>query len=208
MKPVRYKKSDAYIDSSQVAGFLFGVIIFAAWIAYATRGVIAPWWLGTSIVVVTLYQMTIFWLIRQYWEPDKILGIFTSNIVCLGLIFALISYVSGVTLPTDLPILNFTLFLAGIEATSIQPGAVALSYAALALWVGLVGAFIVMLVDGSKWFKKLMKLSGLSKLDLMIDWALDKYSLMMDQGDRAWLITPQIALVITLTVVVGLATLL
>ncbi len=115
---------------------------------------------------------------------------------------------SGVTLPTDLPILNFTLFLAGIEATSIQPGAVALSYAVLAIWVGLFFTLIVMLVEGSKPFKKLMKVTGLSKLDLLVDWALDKYSLFMDQGDRAWLITPQIALIITLTVVVGLAALL
>lgn len=208
MKPVRYERSDAYIDSSQIVAFLFGVVVFSSWIAYQTREVISPWWLGVSIVIVTIYQMVIFWLIRQYWEPDKILGIFTSNLMCLGLIFALVSFVTGITLPTDLPILNFTLYLAGIQATSIQPGAVALSYAVLAIWVGLVAMFVFGLVDRTKAFKKIMKVTGLSRVDLHVDWLLDKYSLIMDQGDKAWLITPQAALIVTLTVVVGLAALL
>lgn len=208
MKATRFKTSEAYIDSSMIVAFMLGVAVFAAWIVYETRDVIAPWWLGPSIFTVVIYQMTIFWLIRQYWEVNKILGIFTSNLICLGLILALVSYVTGITLSTDLPVLNIILYLAGIEATSIQPGAVALSYATLALFAGLIAAVIIRLFDRTKAFKRLMQTTGLAKIDLYVDWLLDKYALMMDQGERAWLITPQIALIITILIVVGLAALL
>lgn len=200
--------STAYIDSTLVVAFLAGLVAFAVWIAWQTAGVINPWWLGGSIIAVGIYQMLIFWVMQQYWEADRILGIFTTNIVCLGLILGLVGVVFGIRLPVDLPILNFTLYLAGIEATSFSPGAVALSYGFIGLIVGIVVALIVATFENSRFIKHLKQLLRLDRLDLRIDLLLDRYSFWMENYSKtAWIVTPTVLLIIVTVLVVGSAAL-
>lgn len=203
----RHASSPAYIDSTMVVLFIFGAAVFAAGIAYATRNTISPLWLGPSIMAIVLYEMVILWLIRQYWEVNRIMFIFMTNIVCLSLIFAFFEFILNVRLPTDMPVLNYILYSYGIQAESVSPGIVAMSYAELALICGLIALFNAVWIErlpGYEWAKRKLRLDA---LDYVIDRRLDDYSFWMDNGKRAWLITPQILLVITLAVIIGLAAL-
>jgi len=207
-RTARHAWSPAYIDSGLIGAYILGVIIFAVWISYITQAVIAPWWLGTSIVAVTLYEMMILWLIRQYWEADKIFAIFTSNIVCLSLVFLIVELVTQVRLPTDLPAFSVLVYLSGIEATSVNPGVVAVSYALIAVFSGLIVMSLYALVDNTAAVTRLKRALMLDKIDLAIDSFLDRYSFWMLNRRYPWFVTPQVLLVLLLAVVVGLAALL
>lgn len=204
----RFATSSAYIDSSMIGGFMLGVLVFAGWIGYETGQLVSPAWLTVSIVAVVLYQITIFWLILQYWEPDRILGIFTSNLICLGLIVMLVELVSGVVLPNHLPVLSVLAHTAGYSVTSFSPGAVAISYAVIALIVGLLAAGLMSWIEKLPLYSLIIKRTGLAKLDLMIDYHLDKFSVWLDVHKYGWLVVPQVLLAIMLVLVVGLAAIL
>lgn len=203
----RYKSSSAYIDSGLVGAYALGLAIFAIWIGINTAEHVPAWWLSSSIVAVGLYQVAIFWLVRQYWEADKIFFIFTTNLVCLGLILAGVGLVFDVHLPADLPILSTIIYLQGYEATSFSPGSVALSYSYIGLLTGLVSVFVFSLFEDSRPAKALKRWLHLDKVDLHADWLLDKLSYWLDEKRHPWLILPQILLVVLLVVVVGLAAL-
>lgn len=203
----RYASSPAYVDSTMVVLFIFGAAVFAGGIAYMTRTTISPLWLGPSIMAIVLYEMAILWLLRQYWEINRIMFIFMTNVVCLSLIFMFFEFVMNARLPTSMPILNYILYAHGIKAESVSPGLVAMSYAELALICGLIGLFNAVWIErlpGYEWAKRTLRLD---RLDYVIDRRLDDYSFWMDKGNLSWLVTPQILLVITLAVVIGLAAL-
>lgn len=207
-KPTRFKVSSAYIDSGLVTAFLVGVVSFSVWIGYETRAVIPMWWLSPSIIAVVVYQMLIFWLLLQYWEADRVLFIYTSNIVCLGLILGLVSHFWDVTLPLSLPILNLSASMMqvyGLE--SFDPGAVALSYGAIGLGCGLLLLLSYGFIDRLAFIKNASTSLGLDKIDLRIDVLLDHLSTWIAHGSYGWIVIPQVLLVITVTVVVGLAAL-
>lgn len=197
----RYSSSDAYIDSTQVAAFIIGLVAFAIWIAWATAQVINPWWLGGSIIAIGVYEMIILWFMRQYWDVHRIFIIFLMNILSLGLILSLVEVVFNVRLPVDLPILNLTFSLAGIEATSLSPGAVALSYAIIGLISGFISVFIAAVVENTRLAKNIKTWLKLDQLDLAIDTKLDNNSFWLENSSFFWLIAP-IALLIALSVVV------
>lgn len=199
----RHAMSPAYIDSSLVTGYLLGVILFSVWIAAITQNVINPVWLGVATASVAIYQMLIYWLLRQYWEPDKIFFIFTTNIASLSIILLAVGLMTGIQLPADLPVFSVIIWLAGLQATVYDPGLVAVSYALIALITGLLGVFFVALFDDSPVIMKLKKVLGLARLDLLVDKALDKYSFWMDRGSRAWLVTPLVLLILLSVIVVG-----
>lgn len=203
----RHTYSTAYIDSTLVVAFIAGLVAFAVWIAWQTAGVINPWWLGGSIIAIGLYQMIIFWLMRQYWDVHRIFIIFALNIVCLGLILALVGFVFDVQLPVDLPILNTTLYLAGIEATSYSPGSVAISYTVVGLFCGYFVMIAAMFVENTRWAKKVKKWLRLDRLDLAIDTKLDDGAFAVENTWYVWLITPIVLLVLLNIVVVGSASL-
>jgi hypothetical protein len=204
----RYSESSAYIDSTLVAAFVIGLIAFATWIAFETSSVINPLWLGGSIIAVGIYEMIIYWLMRQYWDVHRIFIIFIINIVSLGLILGLVGIVFDVRLPVDLPVLNFTLYLSGIEATSFSPGAVALSYTVIGLFSGYVVMLIAMLIENTRPAMKIKQWFKLDRLDYIIDTKLDKHSFFLENTSFFWLVAPIILLVALNVVVVGSASLL
>lgn len=203
----RNSYSGAYIDSTLVAAFIIGLVAFAVWIAYETSAVINPWWLGGSIAAIGIYQMLIFWVMRQYWDVHRIFIIFIINIISLGLILGLVGLIFNVRLPVDLPILNVTLYLAGIEATSFSPGAVALSYSVIGILSGSIAAFIAMLVENTRPVVKVKKWLKLDTLDLIIDNKLDDNAFFLENDALFWMAVPTILLVIINVVVVGSAAL-
>jgi hypothetical protein len=153
----RYSWSPAYIDSGVVGAYVIGLVAFAVWIAAITAGVVSPIWLGVSIVAVGIYQIGIFWLIKQYFEADKIFMIFASNILCLGLILTFVETVFGVRLPVNLPILNMFVSYVGLQATSLSPGLVAISYAVVGMLTGGLVAFVYMFIDNAKPLMRIKK---------------------------------------------------
>lgn len=201
----RYNYSPAYIDSGIVTAYFTGVIAFAVWIAWQTADVISPVWIALSIVAISSYQMGIFWLLRQYWEIDRIFSIYINNITCLGLYFLAAEYITDVKLPVELPIINLTLYLMGVEATSLSPGAVALSYSLVAIICGAIVAVVIGMFEDSGWMKKVKHTIGLERIDFMIDKVLDKLSFWMDRTSYEWLSIPLVMLVGVLVVVIGLA---
>ena len=204
----RYSYSTAYIDSTLVVAFIAGLVAFAVWIAWQTAGVINPWWLGGSIIAVGIYEMIIFWLMRQYWDVHRIFIIFIINVVSLGLILGFVGIVFGVRLPVDLPILNVTYYLAGIEATSFSPGAVALSYTVVGLFSGFIVMLIAIAIEDTRLAKRLKKQLKLDKLDLVIDTKLDDNSFFLENSSMFWVIAPIVLLIVLNVVVVGSASLL
>lgn len=201
----RYKRSSAYIDSGMISAGFIGVLIFAFWIGFETREAIAWWWLSLAIVTITVYQMMIFWLIKQYNEVDKIFGIFISNLLCLSLILILVNVAIDVQLPIGLPTYSIFLYLYGYAAFSTEPGVVALSYGALGLLSGAIVACIYHLVDDTSLATRVKHWLRLDEFDLLIDLALDRFSLWIDTARYSWVVVPQILLVIVLTIVIGLA---
>lgn len=203
----RHAWSPAYVDSTMVVLFILGAAIFSFGIAYATRFTISPLWLGPSIMAIVLYQLAILWLIRQYWEVNRIMFIFTTNVICLGLIFGFFEFIFSVRLPTDMPVLNYILHAYGITVTSLSPGVVALSYATVAILSGGIMLLNAVWIERLPGYEKVKRLLRLDTIDLLIDHRLDSYSFWMDRGEKAWLMTPQVLLVATLVVVLGLAVL-
>jgi len=132
----RFSYSSAYIDSGAIGAFMAGVLGFSVWISLDTSSLVSPLWLATSIVAVVVYQLSIFWLMRQYHEADRVFGIFTSNILCLSLVIFTVELVSGVTLPNQLPVLSPIAHSFGYQVEAFSPGSVALSYAVIAIMVG------------------------------------------------------------------------
>ncbi len=204
----RHSFSTAYIDSTLVVAFIIGLVAFAVWIAWETANVINPWWLGGSIIAIGIYEMIILWFMRQYWDVHRIFIIFIINIICLGLILSFVGYVFNVRLPVDLPILNVTLYLAGIEATSFSPGSVAISYTVIGLFSGYITMFISMAVENTQPVKKIKKWLKLDQLDLIIDSKLDDNSFLLENSSFFWVIAPIALLVLLNVVVVGTASLL
>lgn len=201
----RFTTSSAYIDSGMIGAFILGVAVFALWIALETGQLVSPYWLGISIVSIVIYQLAIFWLILQYWEADRILGIFTSNVLCIGLIIALVEFISGVNLPNRLPVLSVIAHNFGYSMESFSPGAVAFSYAVIALFAGLIALGFMVAIERLSIYRYIVKLFHLDKVDLALDYYLDKLSIWLDEHAYGWLIVPQVLLVTLLTIVVGLA---
>lgn len=111
-------------------------------------------------------------------------------------------------LPTALPVLNVTLSLLGYsDVTSIDPGAVALAYGLLGLFAGGIVMVVYSVIDDQKGVMRLKRWLHLDRLDLQIDQTLDRYSFWMEGHPLAWLIAPQLLLIMVVTVVVGLAAL-
>lgn len=199
--------SAAHIDSTLVAAFIVGLVTFATWIAWETSGVINPWWLGGSIIALGIYQLMIFWMMSQYWDAHRIFTIFTINIASLGLLLGLIGLVLDIRLPVDLPVLNATLHIAGIEATSFSPGAVALSYTVAGLFVGYIFLLIAMLVENTRPIVRLKSVLKLDRLDHAIDNSLDAHGFWLENSRLFWIGAPMLLLAIVAAIVVGAASL-
>ncbi len=199
----RSRMPDAHVDSTLVVMFSIGVVLFATWIAYETRNVISPYWLGSSIAVLALYQLAILWMLRQSWEIDRIMTIFSINILSLSTIMNTVSYVLNVSLPTNLPFHSVLIHLAGIEASSTSPGTVALSYTMIAVIVGSVVMVIAGLVEDTKPVCRVKRLLKLDKLDLRIDLALEKVSGRLEDVPAAWLVVPLGLMAVAMIVVIG-----
>ena len=199
----RFRMPGAHIDSTLVVAYAVGVIAFAVSVAYATRGVISPYWLGTTIVALALYQLAIFWVMLQSWEIDRIMTVFVINILSLGIIMSAISYLLNISLPVDLPVLSIMVHLAGIEATSASPGAVGLSYATLAIQVGLLLMIVVSQIENMRYIDRAKKILRLDEVDLRADIALEKISGSLEDVPGTWLIAPLGLMVIAMLVVIG-----
>lgn len=199
----RARLPDAHIDSTLVAAYALGAAVFAIWIAYMTRNVINPFWLGASIITLALYQVAIFWVMLQSWEIDRIMTIFAINILSLGMIMNLVSYILNVRLPVDLPVYSTLISLAGFEATSASPGAVGLSYAVLAFFAGAIMMFMVSWIENARIVTILKRKLHLDKADLRIDVALEKASGKIEDIPAAWSIAPLSLMVVAMIVVIG-----
>lgn len=199
----RFAKSSAYIDSGLVVGYALGGALFTVWIAYETRHVINPIWLGGSIAVVLLYQLMIYWLLLQYFEVDRIMTIFAINIASLLLIVWFVGAVAHINLPTILPVLTWIGGVTGQAILSSDPGWVAISYSVLALCCGVAGLFTVSLFEelpGASWLKRKMRLD---QVDLWIDTTLHRLSGWVSLDTFAWVLLPMSLLAILLALVVG-----
>jgi hypothetical protein len=199
----RFARSTAYIDSGLVAGYALGGALFATWIAYETQHVINPIWLGGSIGVVLLYQLMIYWLLLQYFEVDRIMTIFTINIVSLLLIVWFVGAIAHINLPTSLPVLTWIGGVTGQAILSSDPGWVAMSYSVLAVCCGAVGLFVVSLIEelpGTTWLKRKMRLDH---VDLWIDTTLHRLSGWVTVNTLAWVLLPMSLLAILLALIVG-----
>lgn len=199
----RYRTSSAYIDSFVAAFYIIAAAGLAAWIAYETRAVINPWWLGGSVVLLFVYALLILWLLRQFSSPDRIFITYTTGIICLGMVLSLVAYISHVRLPTDLPVLGLFIYLAGLQLESFDPGAVAISYAIV---VGL-GAFIIatpfLFLDNTRLVRWLVKTLRLDRLDYIVDASLDRFGYWIDAGRHGWLMVVLGLLAIVSLIVVG-----
>lgn len=204
----RLAKSSAYIDSGLVAGYMLGGALFAGWIAYETRFVINPVWLGGSILVVLMYQLMIYWLLLQYFEVERIMGIFTINIVSLLLIVWLVGAVAQINLPTSLPVLTWVGGVTGQSILSSDPGWVALSYSVIAMLCGIAGTCVMTVIEMvplAEWAKRRMRLD---RADLWIDVTLHRLSGWVALRELAWILFPLSLLSGLLVLVVGGAALL
>jgi hypothetical protein len=199
----RFAKSSAYIDSGLVAGYVLAGALFAGWIAYETRFVINPIWLGGSIMVVLLYQLMIYWLLLQYFEVDRIMTIFTLNIVSLLLIVWLVGAVAHINLPTSLPVLTWAGSVTGQSILSSDPGWVALSYSVIAVLCGTAGVTLVALVETLPGVAQLKRKLALDKIDLLIDVLLHRLSGWVLLNASAWVMLPLSLLAGLLVLVVG-----
>lgn len=199
----RFAKSSAYIDSGLVAGYVLAGALFAGWIAYETRFVINPIWLGGSIMVVLLYQLMIYWLLLQYFEVDRIMTIFTLNIVSLLLIVWLVGAVAHINLPTSLPVLTWAGSVTGQSILSSDPGWVALSYSVIAVLCGMAGVTLVALVETLPGVAQLKRKLALDKIDLLIDVLLHRLSGWVSLNASAWVMLPLSLLAGLLVLVVG-----
>lgn len=199
----RFAKSSAYIDSGLVTGYVLAAAVFAAWIAYETRFVINPVWLGGSIMVVVAYQLMIYWLLLQYFEVDRIMTIFTINIVSLLLIVWLVGVVTHINLPATLPVLTWAGSVTGQTILSSDPGWVALSYSAIAVFCGVIGVVMAGLVEAFPGVAALKQKLALDKADLLVDVLLHRLSGWVSLNASAWVMLPLALLAGLLVLVVG-----
>lgn len=195
----RYKTSSAYIDSYTAVIYVAVAAALAGWIAFETRDVINPWWLGVSIVTLFVYFGIISWLLNQFHDVNRIFTIYGVGILCLGLIVSLVAYVTGIRLPTDLPILSY--FASGLE--SYDPGSVAISYAIIVMLAVFVLSLPLLLLDDTRFMRRLVMVLHLHKLDYIVDRTLDWLGYKLDLGTHSWLVVLFTLLVIVNVIVVG-----
>jgi hypothetical protein len=199
----RFRTSSAYIDSFVVAIYIIAAACLAGWIAYETRGVINPWWLGGSVTVIFVYLLIIAWLLGQFHDVDRIFFTYMTGVLCLGMILALVVYISGVQLPTDLPVLSFLAYLAGMQVESFDPGAVAISYAVVVGFGAVIVACPFLFLDNTKPVRFLVKKLKLDHLDYFIDSSLDYLGYRLDTGRNGWLMVLFGLVALVCLVVVG-----
>lgn len=201
----RHKTGSAYIDSTLAVGFLLGVLACSIFIASISWRAINPWWLGTAMATVAIYQMMIIWIINQYWDPFRIMGVFLINIAYLAIIIGIVPMIFQVQLPQALPILGgWTQY--GITILLTNPGAVAISYGVLAMYAGGAFMFIFSYIEKIPGVARAKKALRLDVVDLWVDVLLDRFAFWIDTQSRPWFLVPLILLVTLCAIVVGSAT--
>jgi hypothetical protein len=208
MKLKRYASSPAYIDSIKVSVYLAIGLGVALWFAVILRNVINPWWLGGSIAMIFVYQLFIFWLMRQFNDSTRIFVVFIFGLISLGLIASLVAWVTGVRLPTDLPVMAYLYGFYPVYMTTFDPGTVAIYYASFAQIVAGIVSVPLWLLGDSRPVRKVLRDSWLARIDLVIDVYLDKISFKLDNGQHGWLAVLTGAIVLAVGTVVGAAALL
>lgn len=198
----RHKTSSAHIDSTVAVGFIVGALVCSIFIATISWRVVNPWWLGTAMMAIAIYQMIILWAMHQFWDATRIFGVFLVNLMSLSLIIGLVPLFFQIELPQALPILGvWTQY--GWEITWANPGAVATSYAVLAALSGVAGQVVFMLLEKLPIMSSMKRTLRLYAIDLWIDVTLDKFAFWMDTASRPWFLVPFVLLIVLCGVVVG-----
>jgi hypothetical protein len=199
----RFRTSTAYIDSYQAGIYVLFAAFIAGWIAYETRYVINPWWLGGSIIVIFVYILLVLWLLAQFNDADRIFATYTTGIICFGMIVSLVAYVSGVQLPTSLPVLSLYAYFLNSSLTSFDPGMVAISYAFIVGAAALLIAVPFTLLDNTRPVRKMITWFKLDRLDYVIDTTLDQFGYWVDTGKYGWALVLVGMLSVVCLIVVG-----
>lgn len=209
LKPKRYAISDAYVDGYRMVSFFLSVAALSCITAVVNAHVINPLWLGGSIFFIIMYCAITIWFMRQIIDVNRIFIIYILSFLCLGSILSIVSMVTEVTLPTDLPVLSagyywFSMspFVAG-QLTSFDPGAVALSYAFIVGLASILLSEIVNIADSAALMQRVKKKFRMDEADLHSDMLLDKIGFWVSQDSKAWIIAPTALYIAVLLFVVG-----
>jgi hypothetical protein len=202
----RHKVSSAHIDSTGAVGFVVGALACSIFIAAISWRVVNPWWLGTAMMAVALYEIVIIWAMNQFWDATRIFGVALVNLASLLLIIGLVPLFFQVELPHALPILGvWTQY--GLEITLKNPGVVAVSYSTLAIISGSIGYVAFLLLEKASIMSKIKHTLRLGAVDLWVDVMLDRFAFWMDTASKPWFLVPLVLLIALCAVVVGSAAL-
>lgn len=202
----RHKVSSAHIDSTGAVGFVVGALACSIFIAAISWRVVNPWWLGTAMMAVALYEIVIIWAMNQFWDTTRIFAVFLVNMASLSLIIGLVPLFFEIELPQALPVLGFWTQY-GLEITLKNPGVVAVSYSSLAIMCGLFSQTAFVLLEKASIVTKIKRTLRLGTIDLWVDVMLDRFAFWMDTASKPWFLVPLVLLVILCVIVVGSAAL-
>jgi hypothetical protein len=204
----RFSFSLAYIDGSRSILYIALGQIIAVALAILLQAVVNPWWLWISISTVFMYQLAMYWLMRQFYDYQRSLVVLIFGLVCLGLAVNLVTYVTNIRLPNDLPIVMYLNGFYPYQTTTYDPGSVAVYYASFAHLIALILLLPLWLLAGKGLWNRESMPKILKKLDLTADFYLDKMSFHLNQSRYSWAGLLLVLSTLAVAVVVGSASVL
>lgn len=204
----RFVRSPAYIDGSHVSAYVMVGLLVSLAFAVILRSVVNPLWLGVAVMSVFVYQLAMFWLMRQFTDAARVFVVLIFGVINLGLIASLVTYVTRVTLPTDLPIVMYLSWLYPFHTTTYDPASVAIYYASFAHIVGLTVTAPAWIFGENKPIFSKVDIPSFKKADLFVDVYLDRLSFYLDSHRYGWVAVLAGAITAVVAVVVGGAALL
>jgi hypothetical protein len=204
----RFSFSLAYIDGSRSILYLALGQIVAVALAILLQAVVNPWWLWLSVSTVFIYQLAMYWLMRQFYDYQRSLVVLIFGLVCLGLAVNFVTHVTNIRLPNDLPIVVYLSGFYPYQTDTYDPGSVAVYYASFAHVIALTLLLPLWLLAGEGLWNSESMPRILKNLDLTADFYLDKLSFRLNQSRYSWAGFLLVLSALTITVVVGSASVL